>query len=88
MDKRKSGKHKKLALGISIGDINGIGPEVLIKSLSNLNLLKHAILVVYGHGKVLLHYKKLLKIEGFSFHQYEPGSPLKPEESKRNQLLG
>lgn len=56
-------------LGITIGDINGIGPEVIIKSVLNPKIFDFVNLVVYGHGKVLSHYKNLLEAEKFSFNQ-------------------
>ena len=63
----------KPTLGITIGDINGIGPEVVIKCLMNQKLYKYANLVVYAHGKILSYYKRLLKIDDFSFYQHKPG---------------
>lgn len=56
-------------IGITIGDVNGIGPEVIIKSVMDLRIFDHMNLVVYGHGKVLSHYKNLLEFEKFSFNQ-------------------
>ena len=56
-------------LGITIGDINGIGPEVIIKAVLNPKIFELMNLVVYGHGKVLSHYKNLLEAEKFSFNQ-------------------
>lgn len=62
-------KKVKPIIGITIGDINGIGPEVIIKSVENDKIFNSVNLVVYGHGKVLSHYKKVLEIERFSFNQ-------------------
>ncbi len=59
----------KPTIGITIGDINGIGPEVIIKALQNNKVLTFANLVIYGHGKVFSYYKNLLEIDRFSFHQ-------------------
>ena len=64
-------------IGITIGDINGIGPEVIIKAVSEQKMLSFATLVVYGHGKVLSHYKKLLEIQRFSFHQLQQNEPFR-----------
>ncbi len=60
---------KKPVIGISIGDMNGIGPEVIIKSVMDNKIYNQADLVVYGHGKVLSYYKKNLGLERFSFNQ-------------------
>lgn len=56
-------------LGITIGDVNGIGPEVIIKSVLNQKIFDFVNLVVYGHGKALSHYKNMLSIDKFSFNQ-------------------
>ena len=66
----------KPTLGITIGDINGIGPEVVIKCLIDQKLFDYANVVVYAHGKILSHYKRLLDIDNFSFYQFKEGDRL------------
>ncbi len=56
-------------IGISIGDVNGIGPEVIIKSLYNNLILKRFTPVIYGSGKIISYYKKHLGIENFNYQQ-------------------
>ncbi|WP_235298487.1 4-hydroxythreonine-4-phosphate dehydrogenase PdxA [Portibacter marinus] len=51
---------ENIKVGISIGDINGIGPEVIIKALSHQNLLKNITPIVYGSSKVISYYKNIL----------------------------
>lgn len=68
-------------LGITLGDMNGIGPEVIIKSVLDQRIFNQVHLVVYGHGKVLSFYKKLLDIDGFSFDQTESADHI-----RRNKL--
>ncbi len=65
MNIRKS----KPIIGISIGDINGVGIEVTIKALSDNRILKNFIPLIYGHGKAISFYKKILSIEDFNFVQ-------------------
>lgn len=77
MEKETTQKEFKPTVGITIGDINGIGPEVIIKSVLDHKLFNHVNLVVYGHGKVLSHYKRLLDIERFSFNQIQSFDQLK-----------
>lgn len=76
MQEINQNKKAKPTLGITIGDINGIGPEVIIKCLLDQKLCNYANIVIYGHGKVLSHYKKLLGIEDFSFYQFNQGDHL------------
>ena len=56
-------------IGITLGDINGIGPEVVMKALSDHRLLSMITPILYGSSKVLSFYKKLLNIEEFSYSQ-------------------
>ncbi len=56
-------------IGISIGDINGVGPEIIIKSFNDTRLSKLITPVVYGNGKIISYYRKLLEIEGFRYNQ-------------------
>lgn len=62
-------RKNKPVIGISIGDINGIGPEVTIKALLDNRLLKLVTPVLYGHGKVMTFYRKQLELEEFNFMQ-------------------
>jgi len=54
--------HKPL-IGITIGDYNGIGPEVILKSLSDSKMLRVCTPIIYGSMKVLTKYRKLLNLE-------------------------
>lgn len=58
---------KNLKVGISIGDINGIGLEVIIKTLSDPDVYKYCTPVVYGHTKVASFHRKAAGIQEFSF---------------------
>lgn len=62
-------KKSKLVIGISIGDINGVGAEVTMKALQDNRLHKLITPVIYGHGKVLTYYKKALGLDEFNFMQ-------------------
>ncbi len=58
----------KLKIGISIGDVNGIGLEVIIKSLANNRMLDFCTPIVYGHTKVASFHRKAIGINDFSFN--------------------
>ena len=62
-------RKNKPIIGISIGDINGIGVEVTLKALADARVYKSFTPLIYGHGKVLSFYKKLLNLEEFNFSQ-------------------
>ncbi len=52
-------------LGITFGDVNGIGPEIIIRILEDSRILKHCTLVLYGHHKIINQYRKLFAAEEF-----------------------
>lgn len=58
---------KHLKVGISIGDINGIGLEVIIKTLSDSEIYKYCTPIVYGHTKVASFHRKAAGIHEFIF---------------------
>ena len=63
-------KHtEKPKIGITLGDLNGIGPEVIIKCLADNRILQMITPVVYGSSKVLSYYRKLLNLEDFNYSQ-------------------
>lgn len=64
-----SNKKGKPIIGISIGDVNGVGPEVIIKSLEDSRILKQFTPVIYGSGKVISYYRKNLNKENFNYQQ-------------------
>lgn len=52
--------NRKLIVGITQGDGNGIGYEVIIKSLADARILEGFTPVVYGSSKIFGFYKKTL----------------------------
>jgi 4-hydroxythreonine-4-phosphate dehydrogenase len=56
-------KKRKAIIGITIGDPNGIGPEVILKALSDQRMLNHLTPVIFGSAKLLNFYRKLLKLD-------------------------
>ena len=68
----------KPRIGITIGDINGIGPEVIMKTLTAQSLLDQAEITIYGHGKVLSYYKKELELNRFNFNQLKADQSARP----------
>lgn len=55
-----------IKVGITQGDINGIGPEVIVKVLSDPRMSELFVPVIYGSSKVFSYYKKVLS-EGEAF---------------------
>ncbi len=59
---------EKIIIGITHGDINGIGYEVILKTISDPRMLDTFIPVIYGSSKVAAFYRKQLDIQGLSFN--------------------
>ena len=57
----------KPKIGISIGDINGIGLEVILKTLNNSQINKYCIPVIYGSSKVVSYHKNIVEAEQFQY---------------------
>ncbi len=53
---------KKIKVGITLGDINGIGPEVVLKALSDSRITELCTPVVYGPIKVVEYFCKQLEL--------------------------
>ncbi len=64
-------------IGISLGDMNGIGPEVIIKTFGDSRLLKLLTPVVYGSGKIISYYRKILQADSFRYNQIKEVSQAK-----------
>jgi len=58
---------KPVRVGISIGDVNGIGPEVIMKALNDSRLLLDCTPIIYGSSKVFTFHKKALNVKEFNF---------------------
>ena len=56
-------KSNKIIVGISIGDLNGIGIEVVLKTFGDKRMLDFCTPVLFGSTKVISYHKKALEIE-------------------------
>lgn len=56
--------HKKgenILLGISIGDLNGIGPEIILKSLEDTRMMELCTPVIFANNRLLSFIRKIVK---------------------------
>ncbi len=60
MDTKQDGK--KIRLGISIGDLNGIGCEVALKTFEDNRMLDFCTPVLFASNKTISHQKQVLNI--------------------------
>lgn len=61
-------------VGITIGDINGIGPEVIVKALRDNRILASFTPIVYGTNKVISYYKKSLNLLDLNYQTIKSAS--------------
>ncbi|HET6242965.1 MAG: 4-hydroxythreonine-4-phosphate dehydrogenase PdxA [Bacteroidetes bacterium] len=57
----------KLKVGITVGDINGIGIEVIIKTFMDPRMLQVCNPIIYGSAKVIAEHKKMLGATDFNY---------------------
>lgn len=56
-------ENKKVRVGITHGDINGIGYEVILKTFSDPSMLELCTPVIYGSPKVAAYHRKSMDID-------------------------
>ena len=70
----------KPVIGFSSGDINSIGPELIIKSLSDNRMLEFFIPVVFASNKVINFYRKSFPEINFNFTSVKDFSKINPKQ--------
>jgi 4-hydroxythreonine-4-phosphate dehydrogenase len=58
----------KVVVGISQGDVNGIGLEIVLKTLAEPGISDICIPVVFSSQKTISAYKKIIHVEDVNFH--------------------
>lgn len=69
---------KKLKIAISTGDINGIGMEVILKTLGHPQIQQMCTPIIYGSSKVVSYYKNMVD-KDFDFHTARSIQQLNPD---------
>lgn len=75
---------KKIRVGISIGDINGIGMEVIIKTFMDKRMQELCTPIIFGSHEVASFHKKKIGIVDFNFNIVE--NPDKAKNKKANLI--
>ncbi len=75
---------KKIKVGITQGDINGISYEVIIKTLIDPRINEFCIPIVYGSPKVAAYHRKVLNITNFSMNHIRSAAEA---HSKRANII-
>lgn len=72
---------KKITIGITQGDINGVGYEVILKAFEEPDLLEWCTPVLYGSPKVAAYHRKAL---GLATNYNLIGSPIDAQNGQLN----
>lgn len=73
-----------MKIGITQGDVNGIGYEVIMKALQDMDIIEDLVPIIYGSPKAAAYHRKALNIAQFSLNNINS-----PEEAhpKRINIL-
>jgi len=72
---------KKVRVGITHGDINGISYEVIIKTFQDNRIFDFCIPIIYGSPKVAAYHRKALNINNFNFNTIQSADELHPKKA-------
>jgi len=73
---------EKIKVGISIGDVNGIGLEIIIKTLADAAIMDYCTPIVYGNSKVVSFHRRAIGTQDFNYNII--GSPAEALHKKAN----
>lgn len=72
-----SENNKRLKVGITIGDTNGIGIEVALKAVGVPEMMDLCIPVIYGSSKVVSYHRNACNLAGFQINHTKSADRLK-----------
>jgi len=58
-----------IKVGITQGDINGIGYEVILKTFADIRMAEICIPIIYGSAKVAAYHRKAMELQTVAFNQ-------------------
>ncbi len=72
--------NEKPIIGITTGDINGIGTEVIIKTFSDNRMLDLCTPVIFASNKVINYYRRIVTEHTFNFSSTKDLTKLNPKQ--------
>jgi 4-hydroxythreonine-4-phosphate dehydrogenase len=70
-----------IKIGITHGDINGIGYEIILKTLLDRRIFDICTPILYGSPKVAAYHRKALDMENISFHSIRTPEEASPKKA-------
>ena len=71
--------HKPI-IAFTVGDINGVGPELIMRAFAHKKILNMCTPVIYGSGRLFSYYRKALKINEFNYKQINSVNEADPKK--------
>lgn len=82
MTKPEHNQEDRIRIGITQGDINGIGYEVIIKTLADNRIIENNIAIVYGVSKVASYHRKAVDVPAeFTFNLIKSADVAHPKRA-------
>ncbi len=72
-------EEQKIKIGITQGDVNGIGYEMILKTLSEPDICEHFTAIIYGSPKAAAYHRKMLNIQNFSINSIKEAQEAHPK---------
>jgi 4-hydroxythreonine-4-phosphate dehydrogenase len=72
--------NEKPVIGITTGDLNGIGLEVIIKTFSDSRMLELCTPVIFASNKVINYYRRIVTEHTFNFSSTKDLTKLNPKQ--------
>jgi len=79
---------QKINIGITHGDTNGIGYEVILKSLEDSRMLELCTPIIYGSAKIANHYRKMVNLGQIPLNQISDPSQARPDQINIINVVG
>lgn len=70
----------KPVIGISCGDLNGIGIEIIIKTFSDTRILEHCTPVIFASNKAINFYRKSMPEINFNYQNTKDFNRISPKQ--------
>ncbi len=74
-------KTDKIKVGISVGDLNGIGIEIVLKSFEDSRMLDFCTPIIFASSKVISYHKKALQLNT-NIHGVDSLAKVVPQKSR------
>lgn len=71
-------QNKKLVIGITHGDVNGVSYEIILKALKDSRVYSNFTPVIYGSPKVAAYYKKVMNYHAMNLNHVQNITDIDP----------